>query len=383
MALSGGGSRAIAFHLGCMRALNDRGVVDRVQVTSCVSGGAVMGAAWAYSDDDFADFDARIVELLRRGLTRGMVRRILAGRAGAVSLATSLTSGVAALATRSANLAVRAVTHLPGVPRRQATALRIEPPLRRYASRTEALRDTLKATLFGDRLLTSPRRRDVDVVLNACELRSGAAFRFGSLESSCSRFGVVDGNPVEVAEAVAASAAYPVFLPALDRNWRFRCRDGTTYEQRVMLTDGGVYDNLGTTCLEPGRSPDHTYNIFPIDYIVACDAGRGIWATDPIPYFWVSRMRRSFESVFRKAQDAGRGRLHEFVANGRLQGFVMPYLGNRDNVLPVRLPDLVAREDVIDYPTDFSAMSQADIDRLTLRGEQLTRLFVDRWCPEL
>ncbi len=383
LALSGGGSRAVAFHLGCMRALNDRGVLDRVQVTSCVSGGAVMGAAWAYSNDDFADLDARIVELLRRGLTRGMVRRTLAGRAGAASLATSLSSGVAALAARGANLLVKTATHLPFVPRRYAAALRFEPPLRRYASRTEALRDTLKATLFGERLLTAPRRGEVDVVVNACELRSGAAFRFGSRESSCSRYGIVDGNQIEVAEAVAASAAYPLLLPALDRSWRFRRRNGTTYEQRIVLTDGGVYDNLATTCLEPGRSPDHTYNIFPVDFVVACDAGRGTWATDPVPYFWISRMRRSFESVFRKAQDAGRGRLHELAANGSLQGFVMPYLGNRDDVLPVRLPNLVAREDVIDYPTDFSAMSQSDIDRLALRGEQLTRLFIDRWCPEL
>ncbi len=97
----------------------------------------------------------------------------------------------------------------------------------------------------------------------------------------------------------------------------------------------------------------------------------------------MSRMRRSFESVFRKAQDAGRGRLHEFAASGKLAGFVMPYLGNRDDVLPVRLPDLVPREDVVDYPTDFAAMTQEDLDRLALRGEQLTRLFIDRWCPEL
>jgi NTE family protein len=144
-----------------------------------------------------------------------------------------------------------------------------------------------------------------------------------------------------------------------------------------------VYDNLGTTCLEPGRSPDHTYNVFPVEYIVACDAGRGIWATDPIPYFWVSRMRRSFESVFRKAQDAGRARLHEFAATGKLAGFVMPYLGNRDDVLPVRLPDLVTRADVIDYPTDLAAMSADDLERLALHGEQLTRMFIDRWCQEL
>ena len=32
LALSGGGSRAIAFHLGCLRALYDRGVLDRLRV---------------------------------------------------------------------------------------------------------------------------------------------------------------------------------------------------------------------------------------------------------------------------------------------------------------------------------------------------------------
>ena len=39
LALSGGGSRAIAFHLGCLRALDDLGLRDSLQVISSVSGG--------------------------------------------------------------------------------------------------------------------------------------------------------------------------------------------------------------------------------------------------------------------------------------------------------------------------------------------------------
>ena len=38
LALSGGGSRAIAFHLGCLRALHDLGVLEKVGVISTVSG---------------------------------------------------------------------------------------------------------------------------------------------------------------------------------------------------------------------------------------------------------------------------------------------------------------------------------------------------------
>ncbi len=72
LALSGGGSRAIAFHLGCLRALNDRGVLPSINTISGVSGGAVIGALYAYSNDSFEEFDARICGL---GFRRTWLRR--------------------------------------------------------------------------------------------------------------------------------------------------------------------------------------------------------------------------------------------------------------------------------------------------------------------
>src|SRR5207247_7137422 len=41
LALSGGGSRAAAFHLGCLRALSGLGLLPRVRVLSGISGGAL------------------------------------------------------------------------------------------------------------------------------------------------------------------------------------------------------------------------------------------------------------------------------------------------------------------------------------------------------
>jgi hypothetical protein len=46
-------------------------------------------------------------------------------------------------------------------------------------------------------------------------------------------------------------------------------------------------------------------------------------------------------------------------------------------------PDLVKREEVFEYPTDFRAMKQADITRLAKRGEQLTRALIAYYCLEL
>ena len=53
LALSGGGSRAIAFHLGCLRALHDAGVLKKISVVSSVSGGSVIAGMYAYRNDSF------------------------------------------------------------------------------------------------------------------------------------------------------------------------------------------------------------------------------------------------------------------------------------------------------------------------------------------
>lgn len=214
---------------------------------------------------------------------------------------------------------------------------------------------------------------EFDVVINACELRSGFAFRFGSRESGCWRYGAIEGNTVEVAHAVAASAAYPALLPALDEVLVFTDRDGVTRKRRVLLTDGGVYDNLGVTCLEPGSAGDVGYNRFTPEYIICCDAGQGIFKDNPVPCLWGPRMARAFESVFRKAQNATQNRLHRLTATDQVKGFVLAYLGQIDSRVPFAPPDLVRREEVFEYPTDFAAMRADDIDRLAKRGEQLTR----------
>jgi NTE family protein len=68
LALSGGGSRAMAFHLGCLRALEDLGILPKVGVMSTISGGSVVGAYYAYTpDNSFAQFEADIRQLLREG----------------------------------------------------------------------------------------------------------------------------------------------------------------------------------------------------------------------------------------------------------------------------------------------------------------------------
>lgn len=366
LALSGGGARALAFHLGCLRALNDRDLLKRIRVVSGVSGGALMTGLYAYGPEHFDEFDARVVDILRRGTQLHIVQRALLSQRLPEDLATRVAVGVPSAAAAAAS---------------KLLGRRVDAPGRRWISRTDGFVDVLRS-LLGEISLDSPRHDDgLDIVINACDLRSGTAFRFGSQLTSSSRWGRLVDTP-DLATAIAASAAYPLLLPTLDRSWTFEDRDGHRAEHRVLLTDGGVYDNSGTSCLLPGRRPQHTEVVYDVDYVIACDAGRGQLG-DKYPFHMVPRISRAFEASFRKLQDASRGALHSHNSHGELKGFVMPYLGQQDDRLPWAPADLVPRNVVADYPTNFRAMSDNALTAITTRGEQLTRVLIERWCPEL
>lgn len=186
---------------------------------------------------------------------------------------------------------------------------------------------------------------------------------------------------VDVALAVTASAAYPIFLPALDRIWQFD-KEGVETEHRVLLTDGGIYDNLGVQIFEPGRAAVSLHN-YPCDYVIACNAGQGQESGDGIPLGFYRRVKRSFEVVHRRVQDSTMNRLHYLKETGAIKGFVLPYLGQIDERLPWKPSVLVSRAEVIGYPTNFAAMNEKWIDRLSDRGEQLTRCLLSQYLPEL
>ncbi len=77
LALSGGGSRAAAFHRGTLRALDEIGLLRRIDVVSTVSGGSLFGAAWlaarARGESDEA-FLAKMGKELQRGFVRRSIR---------------------------------------------------------------------------------------------------------------------------------------------------------------------------------------------------------------------------------------------------------------------------------------------------------------------
>lgn len=352
VAISGGGFRATCFGLGCLRALHDRDLLRHVKVISGISGGSLLTALYAYGPESFTEFDQAVTDILSDGLQRAVI-------------------------TRAFNPAV-AARNLLGAAR--AGVIR-HPSVLRGSTRTDALRYVLAQRYFGSRTMSDVTHPGLDTVITATDLRTKTAMRYGSARSAAWRYGTLTQD-IPVSEAVAASAAFPLLLPAVERRYQFIDRHGVTGDQVLYLTDGGVYDNLGVSVLEPGRSAAYTSHVYDLDYVIACDAGPGQPRVSG-GHFAATRLKGSFDTVHKRAQDGARARLHDFKASGLLKDFVHVYLGMEDRRAPAPIADLVPRELVAEYPTNFAAMSGESQDDIGLRAEQLTTSLLDRWCPDL
>ncbi len=382
LALSGGGSRAIAFHLGCMRALHNLGILRQIRVLSSVSGGSVIAALYAYNDESFEEFESRVRKHLQKGFLWGIVRHTLVS-IEAIRIVFAILLWIAALCCR--------VLFLPLIPLKFIKILEtplvkilsvVKTPPLRFASRSTAFERYLRRSVLGDSKIHEVKRENLKVIINATELRTETAFRFGSDKTSCWRYGEVLDQQILVSKAVASSAAYPPMLPAFDEVFMFS-KDNKVSKRRVILTDGGVYDNLGVTPILPGRSTTHTSHTDEIDFIICSEASAGLPEGKRLPNRWPSRMLATFEAIHRRTHAQTYSMLHRLNEVGQISGFLLPYLGQDDDKLPFTPKDFVCRQDIRDYPVNFDPMNPTDIDLLSKRGEQLTEVLIETYHPNL
>lgn len=380
LALSGGGSRAIAFHLGCLRALHAEGILEGVQVISAVSGGSVLAALYCSHNGDFPAFEASVRTLLARGFIKPAIKTAVTTLEGLKALLCVIPLAAIQCVTFLVRLAFRLLPKSLALKARCEAWLR-EPRMRRFSSRTTILRRVLSDVVFDGKTLVDLRRDRPKLIVVACELRTKSAFYFSAGGVGSWRLGETDPHNIEIAHAVAASAAFPALLPALDEYLTFS-QKGESRRCRVILTDGGVYDNLGLAPLWPDRDPSVSLHADKCDTIIACRAGYSL-DESPAPTFWPSRMMAVIESIHARSQNFAMNRLFDLKNAGTLKGFIIPYLGQADDRLAYPPSDLVTRETTAAYPTDFSAMPNDWIERLSRRGEQLTVALLKEHLPHL
>ncbi len=230
LALSGGGYRAAAFHLGTMQALDDLGLLADVRLLSTASGGSIVGARYVLSiaaGHDFSQFAAELTKLLRTNVVADALDRLHEG-------------------ARTPSLIQRAAEVYDG---------------HFLGKRLGELAD--------DEVIQERLER---VIINASHFSLGYAFRFQFPPRKGSPFGnravkMPKGawKQIRLADAVAASSCFPAGFEPLcfpqDFDWgpsgsaqppevSARPVGGSGRVERCLpLMDGGIYDNQAIEAL--------------------------------------------------------------------------------------------------------------------------------------
>jgi NTE family protein len=224
LCLSGGGYRAMLFHLGVLWRLaelgylssDDRtgmhGPIGTLQRVSSVSGGSIVAAALGIAWDDLKVDDDGLAERFNQ-LVVTPIEHFASQTT--ISIWSGVWAGIVSTVQR----------HIVKVYRRKLFG-------------RSTLQDLPDSPMF---------------VINATNLQSGALWRFSKHYSRDWRVGEIKKPTDSIAKVVGASSAFPPFLsPA-----RFRYTEDQftpdsgeglqrpPFTTRPALADGGVYDNLG------------------------------------------------------------------------------------------------------------------------------------------
>jgi NTE family protein len=280
------------YHLGSLWRLNEAGLLARLDRVSSVSGGsitaAVLGQGW-----DALGFD-------ERGVAEGFEERVV--------------GPVRELASRTVDEGAIAL----GILTPDTIGERVAAALRKH--------------LFGERTLQdlpdSPR-----FVINATNLASGVLWRFSKPYMADYRVGTIRLPSAALAEAVAASAAFPPVLSPFvleleDQPWETVDGNeltGPEYRERVVLADGGVYDNLG---LE---------TVWKRCLTVLVSDGGGRLADDPDPPAdWPRQSIRVLKVIDNQVRDLRKRQIHDAYGSGARLG---AYWGIRSEIDDFGCPD--------------------------------------------
>ena len=314
LCLSGGGYRAMLFHVGALWRLNELGFLTQLKRISSVSGGSItaglLGLQWsalAFGPNgvaaNFASVTASVRKLAGRTIDQGA---ILGGLFGPGSIADKVVAALDEHLFKGA---------------------------------------TLQA--FPD----EPR-----FVINATNVQSGALWRFMKPAMRDWRVGEVKHPQLPLAVAVTASAAFPPFLSPMKLELdpaSFNPGSGDDlqrepYTSDVYLTDGGVYDNLG---LETAWKRYST---------ILVSNGGGKMSPEAEPKGdWARHSKRVLDLIDNQVRSLRQRQVIGSFQAGLRQG---TYWGIRTNIADYRLPV------TLPCPLDLS-MQLANIDTRLKRLE--------------
>ena len=298
LALSGGGYRALVFHLGVLARLASDNLLEEVSFISTVSGGS-LATALIYASNDYRwpssqVYLDQIVPEIRRFLPRhNLVREI------------------SSLLFRSPSTWLRRGGN-------KLAALLLS---------TWGIQASMQA------IADYPRW-----VINATCYETAKNWRFMSRRMGDYKFGYVMNPEVPLAQAVAASAAHPLIGPVTIDTAQFQWEAYVTGSntdtrsirpkyKKVSLWDGAVYDNSGDEALIKSNSQLRE----GIDFLIVSDASAPIKE----PKYWLGypSARRMYDITANRAQSLQTRSTMGFLVNQPTKGRYFKLGNHADYIL--------------------------------------------------
>lgn len=219
LALSGGGYRAMLFSLGSLWRLNELGWLRKLDVVTSVSGGSILNGVLATRWND--------LQWSNNGV--------------ATNFAPVIATPVRAMASKTLDV----FAGLEGL-------------FSAFSTISDKVTEAYDKNLFhGVKLASLPdfeKGKTPRFIFYATSLQTGSSVRMEKKRIADYKIGEVQNPDLPVARVVAASSAFPPVLSPVElafdpsdwtpfANAKLGNRDDL--KRSLMLTDGGVYDNMG------------------------------------------------------------------------------------------------------------------------------------------
>lgn len=421
LALSGGGYRATAFHLGTLHKLHELGLLSRIDILSTISGGSITGACYATSFG--RNFQSFYTELYNGLHTKNVVSRVIFSwmmlRLILFTLL-FLAPAIYSLFTGYAWL----------FPLLLAIWILLLLKFQFYIFPVSKLIEKIYDRFFysGKTLSQLPDRPVL--VVGSTNLQTAKPFTFSRKWMGDSayeylkvpvRFNAAD---FPVARAVMASSCVPFAFTPVKIDRLFFADPDQANEYHPLLVDGGVYDNQGIhKVVTQGR--------YDCDIVITSDAGGG--STGEMKFsntisllietvnVFMARIKKAqmVQNVYDNAGMANREIAYfslawdvencipgfienlakkqitqqviaahalppDWVADPRkFKAEIEAYLQQRLNYAAIPKPTEMEKQLARNVGTNLTALSRRKIDCLIKQAQALTELQVKLYCPSL
>lgn len=350
LALSGGGYRATLFSLGTLWRLNELGLLSKIKTMTSVSGGSIT-AGYLACNWDALDFNedtgiaANFSEVIATPLIQFCSENLDVGSvlSGLISFKDTIGDKVA----------------------------------KKYDKK-----------LFKGRLLNSISANAPQFIFYGTNLQTGSSIRFSQEYISDWRLGINKNTAIPMSKVVGISSAFPpvlspVTLMVNPNDWEetniSSSHDMVKLKTKLLLTDGGLYDNLGLEALTKG---DEEYS-----HVICCDAGAPFEVKSNVATNWAGQFSRMTDIMMNQQRALRKRKLiSDYIDKTNLFGGT--YLGIGTAINDYKHPDSMTKDNEITaslskISTRLKAFSESDTRRLINWGYAISDTAILKWCSEL